>query len=297
LVTGKFPVTSAERLTAPKDGTPAALPCRTVVVVPRLPSVCEPCEPDPTMMALAVRDAALVTQVVQPTVPVVVTVPPVRGELNVMLVTVPLPGGAAHVPSPRQNVVALALVPEFKLVTGKFPVTSVESATAPNVGAPPALPCSTVVVVPSDATTLIACKPFPIRRRFAVSAEADVVHVGQAIVPVVVIGPPVRGEVVPTELTEPTPPGTFHVPSPAQKVVGPALVPELRLVTGRFPVTPPAADDARLMTGISAATKLRKVGTAAAPVVGPAATVLALCGVMVKVRTGVDVGEVTAAVK
>jgi len=180
------------------------------------------------MMAFAVRDAALVTQVVQPTVPVVVTVPPVSGPLNVMLVTVPLPGGAAHVPSPRQNVVALALVPEFKLVTGKLPVTSVESATAPNVGAPPALPCSTVVVVPSDATTLIACKPLPSRILLAVSAAADVVHVGQEIVPVVVIGPPVRGEVVPTELTEPTPPGTAHVPSPRQKVVAPALVPELR---------------------------------------------------------------------
>ena len=38
-VTGKFPVTSALRLTAPKLGTPAAFPCNTVVVVPRLPRV------------------------------------------------------------------------------------------------------------------------------------------------------------------------------------------------------------------------------------------------------------------
>ena len=108
------------------------------------------------MMAFAVRDAALVTQVVQPTVPVVVTVPPVSGELNTMLVTVPDPGGAAHVPSPLQKVELEAEVPELRLVTGRFPLTSVESATAPNVGAPPALPCSTVVVVPSDATTLVA---------------------------------------------------------------------------------------------------------------------------------------------
>lgn len=92
------------------------------------------------MMAFAVRDAALVTQVVQPTVPVVVTVPPVSGLLNVMLVTVPDPGGAAHVPSPLQNVDAEALVPEFKLVTGRLPVTSVVRLTAPKVGAPPALP-------------------------------------------------------------------------------------------------------------------------------------------------------------
>ena len=92
------------------------------------------------MIAFAVRDAALVTQVVHPTVPVVVTVPPVSGLLNTMLVTVPLPGGAAHVPSPRQNVEALADVPEFKLVTGKLPLTSVVRLTAANDGAPPALP-------------------------------------------------------------------------------------------------------------------------------------------------------------
>ena len=44
--------------------------------------------------------------------------------------TVPLPpppGGVAHVPSPRQNVVEEALAPEFKLVTGRFPVTPVVS--------------------------------------------------------------------------------------------------------------------------------------------------------------------------
>ena len=32
---------------------------------------------------------------------------------------------AAQVPSPRQNVDALADVPEFKFVTGRFPVTPV----------------------------------------------------------------------------------------------------------------------------------------------------------------------------
>jgi hypothetical protein len=245
------------------------------------------------MMAFAVRDAALVTQVVQPTVPVVVTVPPVSGLLNVMLVTVPLPGGAAHVPSPRQNVDALALVPEFKFVTGRLPVMSLASDTAPKVGAPAALPCRTVVVDPSEATTLIACPPLPSRMRFAVKLDALVVQVAHAIVPVVVIGPPVIGEVVAMELTDPEPPGTAHVPSPRQKVVAPAEVPELRCVTDRLPVIPVA----KLMSGISAATRLRKVGTAAAPVVGPAAIVLADCEVIVNVRSGVDVGEVTAAVK
>jgi hypothetical protein len=245
------------------------------------------------MMAFAVRDAALVTQVVHPTVPVVVTVPPVSGLLKVIEVTVPDPGGAAHVPSPRQNVDELALVPLFKLVTGKFPVTSVESATAPNVGAPPALPCSTVVVVPRDATTLIVCNPLPSRILLAVSAEADVVQVAHPIVPVVVIGPPVIGAVVATELTDPTPPGTAHVPSPRQKVVGPALVPELSLVTSRFPLVLVEMS----ITGMSAATRERNVGAAAPPLVGPAATVLAVWLVIVNVRSGEVVGAVTAAVK
>lgn len=37
---------------------------------------------------------------------------------------------------------------------------------------------------------------------------------------------------------EPPPAGVAHVPSPRQKVVPEAAVPELRFVTGRFPVTP-----------------------------------------------------------
>jgi hypothetical protein len=245
------------------------------------------------MSALVVKEAAEVTQVAQPTVPVVVTVPPVSGELNTMLVTVPVPGGAAHVPSPRQNVAPLAPVPLFRLVTGRFPVMSVVRATAPNVGAPPALPCKTVVVLPNEATVVIACNAFPRRILFAVKAEAEVVQVGQEIVPVVVIVPPTIGVVVAMELTEPDPPGMAQVPSPRQKVVAPALVPEFKFVTGRFPVTPVT----KLIGGISAATRARKVGATAPPPAGPAATVLADCEVTVKVKRGVEVGEVTAAEK
>ena len=48
------------------------------------------------------------------------------GILAATLVTVPLPAvGVTQVPSPRQYVLADADVPEFKLVTGKFPVTPV----------------------------------------------------------------------------------------------------------------------------------------------------------------------------
>jgi len=46
-------------------------------------------------------------------------------ETTETLVTVPDPDGAAQEPSPRQNVDALADVPEFKLVTGRLPVTPV----------------------------------------------------------------------------------------------------------------------------------------------------------------------------
>ena len=51
-------------------------------------------------------------------------VPPLdtTGDVPVTLVTVP---AAAHVPSPRQKVDADALVPLFKLATGRFPVTPV----------------------------------------------------------------------------------------------------------------------------------------------------------------------------
>src|SRR5882724_7586970 len=140
LATGRLPETSVESTTAPKDGSPAAFPCNTVVVVPSDPKVADACDPPPTISWLEVNEAAEVTQVAQPTVPVVVTVPPVSGDENTMEVTVPDPGGAAQVPSPRQNVDEVALVPPFKFVTGRFPLTSVESATAPKVGAPAAFP-------------------------------------------------------------------------------------------------------------------------------------------------------------
>lgn len=44
----------------------------------------------------------------------------ILGTVAATLVTVPPPVGADHVPSPRQNVLAEALVPEFKFETGKL---------------------------------------------------------------------------------------------------------------------------------------------------------------------------------
>ena len=124
-MTGRFPVTSAERLTPPKDGAPAASPWRTVVVVPREPSV-------------------LIAVVFPPkTIWLIVSVP--------AAVTFPLPAGVAHVPSPRQNVLDEAEVPLLRLPTGRLPDTSVDRTMAPNDGRPAAFPWRTVVVVPSEA--------------------------------------------------------------------------------------------------------------------------------------------------
>jgi len=72
-------------------------------------------------------------------------------------VTVPaLAAGVAHVPSPRQNVVAEAEVPEFRLVTGKLPVMPVES------GRPVALVKTPLAGVPSAGVVsvgLVSVRP------------------------------------------------------------------------------------------------------------------------------------------
>ena len=81
---------------------------------------------------------------------------------------------AAQVASPRQNVLADAEVPEFRLVTGRLPVTSAVKDTAPKVGAPLALPCRTVVVVPKLAIGVgVAPAPAPNTNALAVNATDD----------------------------------------------------------------------------------------------------------------------------
>jgi hypothetical protein len=67
-----------------------------------------------------------------------------------------------------------APVPLLRFVTGKLPVTSAVNDTAPNVGAPDALPCNTVVVVPVLPNVLGATPaPPPITSAFAVNAALD----------------------------------------------------------------------------------------------------------------------------
>lgn len=63
----------------------------------------------------------------------------------------PLPEGATHVPSPRQNVVAEAPVPELRLVTGRLPVTSDANRTV-NVLLAPAIVLFVNVSVVARAT-------------------------------------------------------------------------------------------------------------------------------------------------
>lgn len=59
----------------------------------------------------------------------------------------------------------------------------------------------------------------------------------------------------------------------------------------------PVIPVARLISGISAATAVRQVGTEAAPVVGPANRQFAAWGVTVNVSKGDVVGAVTTALK
>ena len=79
------------------------------------------------------------------------------------LVTVPLPAvGVTQVPSPRQKVEAEALVPLFKLVTGKLPVTPVLSGSpvafvrVPLLGVPKAPPEASSVPVLGSVTLVAA---------------------------------------------------------------------------------------------------------------------------------------------
>jgi len=132
----------------------------------------------------------------------------------------PPPAGVAQDPSPRQNVVLEAPVPLFKLVTGKLPVTSAVKLTAPNVGAPAALPCSTVVVVPRLASGAGAAPaPPPTIRAYCVNAPelAQVEALEKYGIPpdvpamvnagvVVAVATDTMPPVQPTEVTVPVPP-------------------------------------------------------------------------------------------
>lgn len=135
LATARVPVTSAVRLTAPNVGAPAALPCRTVVVVPRLASGAGAAPaPPPRTIALAVNapDVAQVVPLekygIPPDVPAIVnagalvglameTIPPVQ----LTLVTVPLVAGDAQDGAPLVVAVRTCPVVPAAVATGVAP--------------------------------------------------------------------------------------------------------------------------------------------------------------------------------
>jgi hypothetical protein len=107
--------------------------------------------------------------------PDVVTVPdrdkPLTVPVPLTLVTDPVPA-AAQEPSPRQNVLADADVPEFKLVTGRFPVTPVVK------GKPVADVKTKVVGVPKLGVTNVGevaktAEPLPVSSVKAAARFAD----------------------------------------------------------------------------------------------------------------------------
>jgi len=65
------------------------------------------------------------------------------------------PPAAAQEPSPRQNVEALADVPEFRFVTGRFPVTAVAKGIFESVLLAPLIVLFVSVVVLAAVTTLV----------------------------------------------------------------------------------------------------------------------------------------------
>lgn len=74
------------------------------------------------------------------------------------------------------------------------------------------------------------------------------------------------------DVAELNPEAEVIVPPRSTLVVPNVIESFARFPFGKRPVTPPFVEDARLMGGISAETRARKVGTAAEPEAGPAKT-------------------------
>lgn len=90
-----------------------------------------------------------------------------------------VPAGFVHVPPALKVWTSVAVNPP--LAASKTPVTSAVRETAPKLGAPDALPCRTVVVVPSDDTTpgAVAAPPPNIKALVVSSDELPRVEVDE----------------------------------------------------------------------------------------------------------------------
>ena len=90
----------------------------------------------------------------KPMVGVVVPVTVIGNAALTAVTPPPVPAGVAHTPSPRQKVVADALVPLLRLPTGRLPVTCEARLTFASV--PPS------VRLPADVTVPVNVKPFTV---------------------------------------------------------------------------------------------------------------------------------------
>jgi len=154
LETGRLPVTPVD------NGKPVAFVSVTLVGVPKT-GVVSVGLVDKTTLPVPVLVVTPVPPLATARVPVSVIVPDVViGPPLVVRPVVPpatlievtgqaLAAGVAQVPSPRQNVVDDALVPEFRLATGRLPVTPVVS------GNPVALVNVTLAGVPSVGVVIV----------------------------------------------------------------------------------------------------------------------------------------------
>ena len=154
LETGRLPVTPVD------NGKPVAFVSVTLVGVPKtgvvnVGLVDKTTLPVPVLVVTPVPPLATARVPASVIVPDVVIGPPlvvrpVVPPATLIEVTVPaLAAGVAQVPSPRQNVVDDALVPEFRLATGRLPVTPVVS------GRPVALVNVTLAGVPSVGVVIV----------------------------------------------------------------------------------------------------------------------------------------------
>src|SRR5208282_5567675 len=152
-----------------------------------------------------------------------------------------------------------------KLVAAKVPVTPVARgrpetlANDPDDGVPRAEPLTTNAPALPTFTLSAAGTPVPATNPVETGrpvAFVNVIEDGVPCAPLKVVNAPALPTLTPSAVSTPDPvpvnPLTataLHVLSPRQNVVDDAPVPLLRLVTGRFPVTPPAPPMVRLIAG------------------------------------------------
>ena len=188
-------------------------------------------------------------------------------ETTETLVTVPDPDGAAQEPSPRQKVDALAEVPEFRLVTGRLPVTPVVR------GKPVALVNVALVGVPRMGVTNVGdvantADPVPVSSVNAPNRFAELNEPREVALPTEVIAPVKLAFVVTLPAVRPEAVPVIFVPTNALGVpkAGVTKVGEVANTAAPLPVSSVKAAAKFALLGVA-----RKVAT---PVPNPDTPVL-----------------------